>query len=381
MTKYPRKGRRAFIRGLAFSALSAAALSVAVPAVAQEGNVKFGVSLPMTGDFAEYGEFILNGVKLAVDQANAKGGVDGKSIELVVEDSRGDPKEAVLIAERFVGNPEILLQIGDFTSSSSMAAAPIYEGAGMAQVAPTSSHPDFSTLGENMIRVVAMQQAESQYLARWAAGDLGVKKVATIYVNNDWGLVANKAFADEARTLGMEVLTEEAITPGEKDFAAVVTKIKNMEPDALYIAAQYAEAAAILGQARRARFKPLFINSGAPQSPELIELAGKATEGLVAAALYFTDNPEPVSAGFTRDFETAYGKHPNLFAALGYDAGLLAVHGARNAGSERTAVAPAILGLSGFQGATGGFDYTVARDPVKEYARTTVRDGKWVIYE
>ena len=378
MNTNSKPNRRGVIGALA---LSGVFLSAGGVVFAQDNPVKFGVSLPMTGDFAEYGEFILNGVKLAIEQANTEGGVDGKQIELVVEDSRGDPKEAVLIAERFVANSEILLEVGDFTSSSSMAAAPIYEGAGLAQVAPTASHPEYSQLGDNMIRVVAMQQAESQYLAKWAAGDLNVKTVATIYVNNDWGVVANEAFAAEARAQGIEVLTEEATTPGEKDFAAVVTKIKNMKPDAVYIAGQYTETSAILNQARRGRFQPLFINSGAPQSPELIELAGSAAEGLVAAALYFADNPEPVSAGFTADFETAYGKRPNLFAALGYDAGLLAVHGARNSDGERANVAPSILDLSGFQGATGGFDYTIARDPVKEYARTTVSDGQWVIYE
>lgn len=373
--------RRMSVQIIVTVAVAASILLFATNVVKAESVVQFGVSLPMTGDYAEYGEFILNGVKLAVEQANKEGGIDGKQIVLVVEDSRGDPKEAVLIAERFVANKEILLQIGDFTSSSTMAASPTYERSGMAQVAPTSSHPGFSKLGDNMIRVVAMQQAESQFLAKWAATELDIKSIASIYVNNDWGLVANSAFADAARKLGMSVVAEEGITPGEKDFSAVVSKIKRLNPDAVYLAQQHAEAAAILGQARRARFKPVFINSGAPQSPELIKIAGKAAEGLLAAALYFADNPEPVSRSFTEAYEAAYEKLPNLFAALGYDAGKLAVEGARGAGGQRSAVAKTILKLKGFSGATGSFDYTTSRDPVKEYAKTTVEGGKWVIFE
>lgn len=344
-------------------------------------SVRFGVSLPMTGDMAEYGRFILNGIELAIAQANATGGVDGQPIELVVEDSRGDPRESVLIAERFVADDTILLEIGDFTSSASMAAAQVYEAAGMAQIAPTASHPDYSGLGDNMVRVMALQSAESRYLAQWAAGDMSAQRIATVFVNNDWGVQANAAFVAEARALGLEVLTEEGITPGERDFSAVVTKIKNMEPDAVFIAAQYAEMGAFLSQARRARFETQFINSGAPQSPELLELAGSAAEGIAAAALYFAGNPEPTSAAFTEAYLAAHGSNPNLFAALGYDAALLAVHGARAAGGQRGAVAPAILQLSGFAGATGAFDYTVSRDPVKTYARTTVRDGAWVMVE
>lgn len=378
-------GRRMINRRHMMSALSGGLIVIAASlspqmATAQE-TVKFGVSLPITGDMAEYGSFIRNGIELAIEQANADGGVDGKQIELVVEDSRSDPREAVLVAERFVANDEILLEIGDFTSSASMAAAPVYEAAGMAQIAPTASHPDYSGLGNNMVRVMAMQQAESQFLARWAAQDMGTAKIATIYVNNDWGVQANAAFVEEAKAQGVVVLTEEGITPGEKDFAAVVTKIKNMEPDAVFIAAQYAEMGAILGQARRARLQTQFINSGAPQSPELLELAGSAAEGIAAAALYFADNPDPVSRAFTEAYEAKHDIKPNLFAALGYDAGLIAVTGARAAGGERSAVAPAIFKLSGFQGATGGFDYTVSRDPVKAYARTTVRDGAWVMFD
>lgn len=195
--------KRSVWRGLLLGAVSALAAGAVL---AQEAPVKVGVSLPMTGDQAEYGEFVLNGVKLAVEQANAAGGVGGKTIELVVEDSRGEPKEAVLIAERMVANSDILLTIGDFSSSSSMAAAPVYERAGMAQIAPTASHPDYSGLGKNMVRVMAMQQAESVYLARWAAGDLGLKKIATIYVNNDWGVVANAAFVAEAKAQGLDVV-------------------------------------------------------------------------------------------------------------------------------------------------------------------------------
>ena len=367
----------------AILALLAAATGFAlIPATLHaQQSVRFGVSLPMTGDMAEYGRFILNGIELAVSEANAAGGVDGQPIELVVEDSRGDPRESVLIAERFVADNTILLEIGDFTSSASMAAAPVYEAAGMAQIAPTASHPDYSGLGNNMVRVMALQSAESRYLAQWAAGDIGAQRIATVFVNNDWGVQANAAFVAEAGALGIEVLTEEGITPGERDFSAVVTKIKNMEPDAVFIAAQYAEMGAFLSQARRARFETQFINSGAPQSPELLELAGSAAEGIAAAALYFVGNTEPTSATFTEAYVAAHGSNPNLFAALGHDAALLAVHGARAASGQRSAVAPAIRQVSAFAGATGAFDYTTSRDPVKTYARTTVRDGVWVMVE
>ena len=127
----------------------------------------------------------------------------------------------------------------------------------MTQLSPTSSHMDFTKKGENMFRVVATQGYEGPYNARWAVNDLGKKRLATIYINNDWGVDANKYFVQEAKKLGAEVVAEEAFVPGEKDFAAILSKLKRLEPDLIYLPTFYADAAAILNQAKRMRFTPV----------------------------------------------------------------------------------------------------------------------------
>ena len=227
----------------------------ASPALAAGDVVKIGLSAPLTGDWAEYGNDFKNSCQLVFDRVNKNGGIKGKQVELVIEDSRGDPKEAVLIAEKLVANPEIIAEIGDFSSSCCMAAAPVYEKANMTQLSPTSSHMDFTKKGENMFRVVATQGFEGPYNARWAVKELGKKKLATIYINNDWGVDANKYFIEEAKKLGAEIVAEEAFTPGEKDFTAILSKLKRLEPELVYMPTFYADAAAILNQAKRLRFK------------------------------------------------------------------------------------------------------------------------------
>jgi branched-chain amino acid transport system substrate-binding protein len=153
--------------------------------------VKIGLSAPLTGDWAEYGNDFKRSVTLVIDKVNQEGGINGKKLELAIADNRGDAKESVLIAEKFVADPAIIAQIGDFSSSSTIAAAPVYEQAKMVQISPTVSHQDWTKKGEFMFRVVATQGYEGPYNARWAVNDLKKKEIATIYINNDWGVDAN----------------------------------------------------------------------------------------------------------------------------------------------------------------------------------------------
>ena len=352
------------------------------PTMAADDVVKIGLSAPLTGDWAEYGNDFKRAVQMVIDRTNKMGGVHGKKIELVIEDSRGDPKESVLIAEKFVADPDIIAEIGDFSSSSCMAAAPIYERANMTQLSPTSSHMDFTKKGENMFRVVATQGYEGPYNARWAVQDLGKKKLATIYINNDWGVDANKYFVMEAKKLGAEIVAEEAFVPGEKDFAAILSKLKRLEPDLIYLPTFYADAAAILNQAKRMRFTPVVMANSSLFSEKTIELGGDAVEGIIIPANYFITDPRPAAQEFTKGYRTTYDMEPNQFAALAYDAANLMIAALQEVGlDDRSKVREGLLSLKGFEGATGSISYAEGRDPVKELVRITIKNGQWVLYE
>lgn len=366
-------------RKLAISGLAAVGLTLGIASAQAGETIKIGLSAPLSGDWAEYGDFFRKSVLMVIDKANKAGGINGKKLEVVISDSRGDPREAVLIAEKFVADPDIIVEIGDFSSSASMAAAPIYEKAGMAQVSPTASHPDFTKLGRNMFRVIGTQAAEGPFNAKWAIKGLGAKTVATIYINNDWGVAANKYFVESVESMGGKVLAQEAFIKGEKDFASVLTKIKNANPDVLYLPVFYADAAAIMSQARRTRYAPVVLSTGSLYSPELIKLGGKSVEGLMTTAVYFPDNPRPESQAFTKEFIATYNKGPSMFAAVAYDAASLVIAALKKSGAkDRNSVARALEQLGNYSGVTGEFDYSVSHDPVKKYAKIIIKDGKWM---
>jgi branched-chain amino acid transport system substrate-binding protein len=373
--------KNGIVTGILAMLLLAGAFAGANPAHAADA-VKIGLSAPLTGDWAEYGNDFKRSVTLVIDKVNQAGGINGKKLELVIADSRGDAKESVLIAERFVADPAIIAQIGDFSSSSTMAAAPVYEQAKMVQISPTASHQDWTKKGEFMFRVVATQGYEGPYNARWAVNDLKKKKIATIYINNDWGVDANKYFVGEARTLGAEIVAEEAFTPGEKDFNAIISKLKRQEPQLVYMPTFYADFTAIMNQAERARFKPTVLANSSLFSVKTLEMGGKAVEGTMIPVNYFSSDPRPAPQNFTKDYRALYGADPNQFAALAYDAAGLLMAALKAVGTDsRAKVREGLLGLKGYEGATGPISYAQGRDPAKQLVRIMIKGGQWVLYK
>ena len=182
---------RRFFTGAALAAASSAAL--ARSAFAQSDPVLIGVSGPLTGPNAQYGLQWKQGFDLALDKINADGGVKGRKVAYQFEDSQSDPRQAVAIAQKFVADPRILIELGDFSSPASMAASPIYQRAGLVQYGFTNSHPDFTKAGDFMWSPSVSQADEQPLLASYAVR-LGFKRIAVLHLNTDWGRTSKDHF-------------------------------------------------------------------------------------------------------------------------------------------------------------------------------------------
>src|SRR5271169_2997599 len=209
-------GRRPFlIRGVAALGMLRGLGTAAALAQASGEPVTIGVSGPLTGQNAQYGAQWKRGFDLALDQVNAKG-VKGRPLQYVFEDSQADPRQSVAIAQKFVSDPKIVVEVGDFSSTASMAASSIYQRAGLVQFGFTNSHPNFTKGGDYMWSNSVSQADEQPRLAKYAA-DLGFKRVAVLYLNTDWGRQSQKIFSEAAKGDGLEVVASEAYQPDEKD--------------------------------------------------------------------------------------------------------------------------------------------------------------------
>jgi branched-chain amino acid transport system substrate-binding protein len=367
-----RSSMTAFIGSIMLASVGFSALAATKAA----DTITFALSAPITGDYAEYGNNFKHSVEMAIDEINAKGGVLGKKLALSLGDSKGDPKESATLAMKWTSDPGIFAEIGDFTSTCSLAAQPIYNRGGMIQISPTASHTKFTSGSKWSFSVYGTQYWEQPIMAALAVDKLKLKTAALLYINNDWGVDTQKAFKENFEKRGGRIVATESYFQGEKDFNAVLTKLKQAKPDALFIATMYNDGASISQQREKMGWNLPVIGSGALYSPKLIELGGKAVNGIYSNVCFFAKDPDPFIHGFVATFKQKYGNTPNFAAALAYDCVYVLAHSIEKAGSlDRSAVRNALAATKDFKGLGGSLTFNAEREPIKTYKVVQVVNG------
>lgn len=344
--------------------------------------VYIGLSAPMSGQYSAYGKDFKKAIDLAVDHLNNEGGINGQAVEIIVEDSQGTPKISKRIARKFTADQRIVAEIGDFTSSSSMAAAPIYRKAGMVQFSPTASHPSFAPGSPFSFSIAGTQAAgEGPFMAQHAISTLKKKRLSVLYINNDWGIASKKYFIEEAQRLGATIVAVESYLEGTSDFEAVLAKIRKSQPDLLYICSMYEDGALISRQRLKLGWDDVIIMGAGPlYSIQFLENAGKAAENVFAGTAFFPNSPLPEVQQFVKSYEARYNLVPNLFAAYAYDAMSILAEAIKKAGADRRAIRDELAKTSNFPGATGAITFTKHGDVVKKRVLVQVKNGDFVLY-
>ena len=373
--------RLAFLR-LCATLLLAPLLAVAAPATGEP--VWFGVSGPLTGQNAQYGAQWKAGFDLALDDINARGGIHGRPLAYVFEDSQSDPRQAVGLAQKFVNDKRIQIELGDFSSPASMAASPIYQRAGLVQLGFTNSHPDF-TKGGDYIWSPSVSQADAQpLLADLAVKTLGFKRVAVLFLNTDWGRTSRDVFVKAAEARGAQVVVAEGYQPDEKDFRSTLVRVRDANPDGLVLISYYPDGALIAGQVRNVGLKQPIAASGSVYSPKFIELGGAAVNGIHTNTAFFPEEPRAEVQDFVKRFRAKYGKEPDAFNAYAYDAVQLAAAALSEAGAnaDRKAVRDAFYKIKDVPSVVFGkanFDPQTRRVIGVKSIDLVVKDGKWAL--
>jgi branched-chain amino acid transport system substrate-binding protein len=371
----------AFTRRNLLGTTAAAAIMAAGrarPAAAAD-DILLGVSGPLTGPNAQYGAQWKDGFDLAL--ADVGDTIGGRTLRYVFEDSQSDPRQAVGIAQKFVSNPAIVMELGDFSSPASMAASPIYQRAKLVQFGFTNSHPDFTKGGDYMWSSSLSQSDEQPKLAELAVKDLGFKRLGVIHLNTDWGRTSKDLFVKAAEALGATVTAAEGFLPDEKDFRPTLVRLRDSNPDALVILAYYADAALIARQTRQQGMKQPMVAVSSVYSPKLVELGGDAVEGIYLQSAYSPADPRAEVQTFIGHFRAKYGRDPDAFNAYAYDAMVIAHTLISQYGADRQAIHD---GLPKVQVNTvlfgpAKFDVTTRRILGPRYVRLQVKDGKFVV--
>ncbi|MDG4560296.1 MAG: branched-chain amino acid ABC transporter substrate-binding protein [Candidatus Competibacter sp.] len=300
-----------------------AALGLAVGGVTAQAadTVKIGLMAPLTGSWASEGQGMKKIVELLAEQQNAKGGVLGKQIEVVTEDDGGDPRTASLAAQRLTTRGVVGV-IGTYGSSVTEASQAIYDEVKLPQIANGSTAIRLTEKGFKHFFRTAPRDDEQGRMAARTIDRLGFKKVAILHDNTSYA----KGLADEANALlkgqGAEVVFFDALTPGERDYTAILTKLKGANPDVVLFTGYYPEAGLLLRQRKDMNWQVPFLGGDATNNVDLVKIAGKeAAEGF-----YFLSPPQPRdldtpdAAAFLADYQKKYNElPPSIWAMLAGD--------------------------------------------------------------
>lgn len=370
--------------------------ALAAAGIAQAADIKFGVAEALSGGAAQYGVAIRNGLQLAADEINAKGGINGNKIRLVIEDEQGKKEEAINVVKKLIFQDKVLMIFGPTLSNSMFAGGPVANGAKTVIFGTSNTANGITDIGPYVFRNSVMESDVLPVTVATAAKHYNIKKVAVIYGNDD---AFTKSGYDVFKTVLAErklpVTTTETYVKGDVDFKAQLTKIKASAPDAVICSCLAEEAANIMTQARGLGIKAPFIGGNGFNSPKLFEISKLAGEGTFVGSPWSNTNPAPANKAFVAEYLKKYNTEPNQFAAQGYDAVYIAAAALKDIkftgdlSADREALKNA-LPKAAINGATGPFKFRPAKtkdgkvggwDADQKPFIYVVKGGKFSLYD
>lgn len=307
-------------------------------------TIKIGVAGAHSGDLASYGLPTVKAAELVANDVNASGGINGKQIELLIEDDVCKPEIATNTATKLVSQG-VHIVIGHICSGATKAALPIYRDSNIIVISPSATNPALTQSGEypNFYRTIASDDSQAKTEVDFAINVIGAKKIAVIHDKGDYG----KGLAEYARSFieqsgKAEVVLYEGVTPGAVDYSAVVQKIKHAEADAVIFGGYHPEASKIVTQMRKKRMDTIFISDDGVKDDTFIKVAGKYAEGVYATGPGDV-TANPITQKARAEYKKTYGSDPGAFFDNAYAAALAVTNALAKAGSTDSKAIAAVL--------------------------------------
>lgn len=331
----------------------------------------------LTGSEATFGTSTNKGIRLALDEINASGGLLGKKLKLITLDDQGKSEEATQAVTRLVTQDKVVAVIGEVASSRSLAAAPIAQQYKVPMISPSSTNPKVTEVGDYIFRVCFIDPFQGTVMAKFAIENLKVKKVAILRdVKSDYSMGLADFFASKIKELGGEVVSDVSYSSGDTNFKAQLTKIKGTNPEAIFIPGYYTEVGLIAKQAKELALTVPLLGGDGWDSSKLSEIGGDAINGHYFSNHYTTDSQEPHVVEFINKYKLKYNETPDGLAALGYDAARILAEAIKSGNdANSTKIRDALAKIKDFSGITGKITIDEKRNAVKSAVVVKV-DGK-----
>lgn len=350
------------------------------------GEFKVGIILPLTGNYAEFGQGQKVAYTMAIEDINDAGGVNGQPVVATFEDSGSDPTVSAELLKKFIEDPSYNMVYGDYDSSTSLAMAPIAQEAGFPMMCCSASNANIPLTGDYVFSMVGVQQDEQRIVVMEIMNNyLGSKKAALVYLDNSWGqtIYENQLMAFEADP-DIELVAEIPVASGETDFASVVTKLRESGADCVMLALQITETAACVNYMAQDGYssEANVVLAGAAYSDQLLELAGANMEGMVIPQPFFIDPENEAMVEWCNEYTERSQLNPNMMTACAYDGLKMCCEAINAAGATtRAEIRDAMASISGFQGVTGEISFDNVGTVHRLQNLIGIEDGKWVLLE
>ena len=328
---------------------------LAVSAQAQE-TVKIGVIQPLTGSVAYNGTTDINGSKLALDEINAKGGVLGKKLELVIEDGQCKPANSVNAAEKLIQRDKVAALSGAFCSSATLAVMPVAENYKIPLVTGVSSSASLTEKGNRwFFRATETDALLAKSFAKILFDQLKLRKVAYIGVNDDWGRGGVAEVEKQMTALGATTVMKEVFEHGTSDFYTILTKLKASGADGAFVAAETQDGSIFVKQKAEFGLQLKVFGVGSWATADFMKLTGASSEGIYAAVPYASTMDTPKNKAFVEAYTARYKEAPGKYSAAGYNAINILAAAINRAGSTDAEKIREALTKTNYEGPNGKF--------------------------
>jgi branched-chain amino acid transport system substrate-binding protein len=347
--------------------------SAAAPAAAPaaSGPILLGHVASLTGNEATFGSSTDAGIKLAIDEQNARGGVKGRQVALRTYDNQGKQDESSTVTTRLVTEDKVALLLGEVASKRSLAMAPIADKYQVPMITPSSTNPKVTKEGDQVrpfvFRVCFIDPFQGTVMAKYARETLKLERVAVLRdVGNDYSVGLADYFLSKFKELGGTIVDDQSYKAGDQDFKAQLTAIKRKKPEAIYVPGYYTEVALIARQTRELGMTAPLMGGDGWDSAKLYEIARGALEGSYFSNHYSPEDPSPRIQAFVKTYQARFGQVPDSLAAQGYDAARVAMDAMERARDlSGPALRDAIAATRDFQGVTGVISIDADHNAVK----------------
>jgi len=330
-------------------------------------KVRVGAVMSLTGDTAQYGLSALNGARMAVEEANATGGIAGRRVELIPQDTRSDAAETDVVVRRLAREYGVHALVGEIVSSRSLAAGRAAQSEGLPMLTPSATSPEVTSPGSFVFRSCYTDAFQGAAIARFAAVTLNAHRAAMLVAERQpYSQELANFIRDAFEKFGGEVVSMQDYREGASDFSTQLDQLRASKPDVVFVPGYYLEAGLLARQARALGIETPFVGGDGWDSPRLYEIGGQALAGDFFSTHFSAEDPDPQVQRFVADYKRLFNSAPDSFAATAYDATRIVLDAISRAPNlERTAIRDALAETRDFPGVTGTVTFNSERNAVK----------------